>query len=69
MKIKILFAAMAVSILLSGCCFTGNCPGDVEPDGDLMALDDSALRAEEAAARARAAAEEAEALFHRELQK
>jgi hypothetical protein len=71
MKIKTLFAAIAVSVALSGCCFTGNCPGEVAaaPDGDLMALDDSALRAEEAAARARAAAEEAEALFHRELEK
>ncbi len=72
MKIKTLFAALAVSALLSGCCFTGNCPGEVEAvstDGDLMALDDSALRAEEAAARAQTAAEEAEALFHREMEK
>jgi hypothetical protein len=72
MKLNMLFAALLVSVMASGCCFTGNCPGEVEAantGGDLMAIEDAAARAEAAAAEADTAAERAEALFHRGMQK
>lgn len=75
MKLNMIFAALLVTVMASGCCFTGNCPGEVDAastSGDLMAIDradDAAARAEAAAAEAATAAEKAEALFHRGMQK
>lgn len=77
MALRNLVAALAVSVMASGClCAVGKCGGTKVAESDLVRIEQAAGRAEEAAARAEAAAlkaeaaaEKAEAMFHKKLKK
>ncbi len=78
MALKNLVAAVAISMMASGClCATGNCGAEASvAENDLTRIESAANRAEEAAARAEAAAlkaatasEKAEGMFHKGLRK